>query len=68
MTGVQTCALPICDVAAVVLPSLTEAVGPFDSLGPAIAVVEMVVAIVNERVEGGSVRRIREIEARTINP
>lgn len=53
---------PISEVAEAVLPAEVEAVGPFDSLGPAIIVLEAVIAAVNDKVEDGSVNRMRELE------
>ncbi|MEV5542970.1 MurR/RpiR family transcriptional regulator [Saccharopolyspora shandongensis] len=54
---------PAAQAAEVVLPARVEAPSPFDSLVPAMAVVEAVVAAVAER-RGGAVRsRLSEIEA-----
>lgn len=53
---------PVSDIAVAVLPAQVEAFGPFDSLAPAMALVETLVAMINVRVDGGSLRRMRELE------
>jgi DNA-binding MurR/RpiR family transcriptional regulator len=54
---------PVSEWASAVLPTEVEAVGAFDSLAPATAVVEVLVGLVSERVDGGALRRWSEVEA-----
>jgi DNA-binding MurR/RpiR family transcriptional regulator len=53
---------PIADVAGIVLPARVEAPSPFDSLVPAMAVVESLVAAVTERLGDGGRKRLKAIE------
>ncbi|WP_051342197.1 MurR/RpiR family transcriptional regulator [Pseudonocardia spinosispora] len=54
---------PIAQVAEIVLPSRVEAPSPFDSLVPAMAVVETVVAAVTEELGEAARTRLRAIES-----
>jgi DNA-binding MurR/RpiR family transcriptional regulator len=53
---------PAADVASIVLPANVEAPSPFDSLAPAIAVVETVIAGVTDRLGESGRRRLEAIE------
>lgn len=53
---------PVSAYATVVLPTEVETVGAFDSLAPATAVVEVLVGMVSERVDGGALRRWSAVE------
>lgn len=50
------------DVASVVLPSRVDAPSPFDSLVPALAIVEALITSVAERLGEGGRRRVERIE------
>jgi len=54
---------PIADFAEVVLPARVEAPSPFDSLVPAMAVVESLVAAVTDRLDDAGRRRLERIES-----
>ncbi|MFV0373944.1 MurR/RpiR family transcriptional regulator [Microbacterium sp.] len=54
---------PAADVAATVLPAHVEAPSPFDSLVPALAVVETVVAGVTDRLGAAGRVRLEQLEA-----
>lgn len=54
---------PAADVAAVVLPARVESPSPFDSLVPAMALVETVIAAVTERLGDAGKDRVGAIEA-----
>jgi DNA-binding MurR/RpiR family transcriptional regulator len=53
---------PAAEIATAVIPAQVEAVGPFDSLAPAMSVVETVVAAVNIRLARTSKERITRLE------
>jgi DNA-binding MurR/RpiR family transcriptional regulator len=53
---------PIAEIADYVLPAVIEAASPFDTLVPAFAVVDMVVAAVIERIGDAAEHRVRELE------
>jgi DNA-binding MurR/RpiR family transcriptional regulator len=53
---------PAADVATAVIPAQVEAVGPFDSLAPAMSVVETIVAAVNIQLADASRDRITRLE------
>jgi DNA-binding MurR/RpiR family transcriptional regulator len=53
---------PIADVAEAVLPARVDAPSPFDSLVPAMAVVESLVAGVNDKLGEASRKRVRQLE------
>lgn len=54
---------PAADVAEVVIPARVEAPSPFDTLVPAMAVVEMLIAAVAEHVGASARGRLTEIES-----
>ena len=53
---------PAADVATAVIPAQVEAVGPFDSLAPAMSIVETIVAAVNIQLADASRERISRLE------
>lgn len=53
---------PAADAAAIVLPARVEAPSPFDSLVPAMSIVESLIASVSEKLGEGGRRRIEDIE------
>ncbi len=53
---------PIADVAQIVLPARVEGPSPFDSLVPAMAVIESLVAAVTERLGDDGKRRLEAVE------
>jgi DNA-binding MurR/RpiR family transcriptional regulator len=53
---------PAADVATAVIPAQVEAVGPFDSLAPAMSIVETIVAAVNIQLADASRDRISRLE------
>ncbi len=54
---------PVAEVAEVVIPSRVEAPSPFDSMVPALAVVETLIAAVTERLGSSARDRLAAIEA-----
>ena len=59
---------PAAEVAAAVLPAEVEAPSPFDSLVPALAIVEALIAGITERMGEAGRRRIEAIEAMRAAP
>lgn len=56
---------PIAQVAKVVLPCRVDSASPFDSLVPAMALTESLIASVSERLADAGVRRLEAVEAIT---
>jgi DNA-binding MurR/RpiR family transcriptional regulator len=54
---------PISDIAEAVLPARVDAPSPFDSLVPAMALVESLVAGVSDKLGPAARKRIRRLEA-----
>jgi DNA-binding MurR/RpiR family transcriptional regulator len=53
---------PAAEVAEVVIPSRVESPSPFDSMVPALAVVETLIAAVTERLGSSARKRLEAIE------